>query len=172
MTTQLLLERPWLCPAALAGMVILGPFIGRWLLNRPALAWGLAGLSLAPLAALTLTPVGVLTVRGCTLQWALPTIGRVEVLANLVLFVAPVFLTALALGRPLAALLAGSALSAVVEAAQAFLPGRACDTNDWLNNTIGALIGAGLAYAAIRSAQTRTSHAVPRAGRNVDPEPR
>ncbi len=160
MTTQTLLEHPWLPPAALACMVILAAVTGLWLLDRPAIAWGLAGLSLVPLAELTLTPVGVLTVRGCTLQWSLPAIGRPESLANVALFVAPVFLVALALSRPLMALLAGSSLSAAVEAVQAFLPGRACDTNDWLNNTIGALLGAVLAFATIRAAHLRAQQAI------------
>lgn len=161
----MLLERPWLCPAVLACMVGLAPLVGRWLLDRPAVTWGLAGLSLVPLALLTLTPVGVLTNRTCTLQWALPTIGRVELLANVVLFVAPVFLTALGLRRPLTALLAGSALSVALEAAQAFLPGRACDTNDWLNNTIGAVIGAALAFAVLRAADRAGGAPAVRPGR-------
>ena len=165
MITNLLLEHPWLCPSLLAAMVALGPLVGPWLLDRPAAAWGLAGLSLAPVAALTLTPVGVLTNRGCTLQWALPTFGRVELLANVVLFVAPVFLTAIALRRPLVALALGSGLSAALEAVQAFLPGRACDTNDWLNNSIGAGIGAGLAFIVLRAAHVRRG----REGRGSSP---
>ena len=144
----------------MAFMVVFGPIVGRWLLDRPATAWGLAALSLVPLAALTLTPVGVLTVRGCTLRWALPSISRPEELANVALFVAPAFLVAIALRRPLVALLMGSALSAVLEAVQAFLPGRACDSNDWLNNTIGALIGASLALITLRVAPVRARRVV------------
>lgn len=136
-------------------MLLLGPLMGQWLLHRPAAAWALVALSLVPLAALTLTPIGVLVHRGCTLRWALPSIGQTEELANVVLFVAPVFLAAIAMRRPLMAVLAGSALSAAVETVQAFLPGRACDSNDWCNNTIGALIGAGLAFTALRAAHVR-----------------
>ena len=93
--------------------------------------------------------------QGCELAWALPTPGRVEVVANVVLFVAPVLLAGVALRRPLLALVAGSALSASIEVIQALATGlgRSCSANDWLANTIGALIGAALAWVALRPAR-------------------
>ncbi|WP_390620165.1 VanZ family protein [Cellulomonas timonensis] len=41
--------------------------------------------------------------------------------------------------------------SAGIEVVQALLTGlgRSCDTNDWLSNSIGAVIGAGLGWAAL-----------------------
>lgn len=43
------------------------------------------------------------------------------------------------------------ALSAGIEATQAVLPvrGRRCDTDDWSMNTIGALLGAGIAVVVL-----------------------
>jgi len=46
---------------------------------------------------------------------------------------------------------AGSGLSAMVEAFQAAVPtlGRSCDFGDWINNTIGAVIGSLLALLSL-----------------------
>lgn len=149
--TNLLLERPWLPPTALAVLVVVGPFVGAWLVTRPWLTGLLTGLSLLTVAALTLVPVDREPFASCVVQWALPTPGRVELFANVVLFVAPVLLTAVATRRPAIVLVAGSALSAALEGIQAAVPaiGRSCDTSDWLCNTIGAVIGALLAWAAL-----------------------
>ena len=71
------------------------------------------------------------------------------------LFVAPVLLLGIALRRPVAALLAGTGASVAREVVQAAVPaiGRSCDTNDWLANTLGAVLGAALALVALRRAQ-------------------
>jgi glycopeptide antibiotics resistance protein len=73
-------------------------------------------------------------------------------MANLVLFVAPVPLLAVATRRPVIALLAGSGLSLAIEVLQALATplGRSCSTNDWLANTLGAALGAVLATVAPR----------------------
>lgn len=158
MITTFLIEHPWISPAALVIFVMAGPPAGRWLLSRPTLAWGAFAASLVPLGLLTLTPVSrELDVR-CTVQWAVPTPGRVELAANVVLFVLPVLLAGVAIRRPLVALLAGLATSAIIEAVQAAALGlgRSCSTDDWLSNTIGAAIGAALALVALAWAQ-RTS---------------
>lgn len=67
------------------------------------------------------------------------------------LTVAPALLAGVAARRPLLIGLLLSAVSAAVEGLQALLPalGRSCDTSDWLSNTIGAVLGAGLAAAAL-----------------------
>lgn len=159
--TDVLLEHPWLSPAALALMVVLGPFVGRWLVTRPHVAWALTALSLAPVALLTLVPHDRVPFERCTVQWSLPTPGRVELMANVVLFVAPVLLVGVATRRPWLALLAGSALAVAIEATQAAVLaiGRSCDTTDWLCNTLGAVLGAVLAWVALRWAASwrRTS---------------
>jgi len=157
MIATLLVLHPWLSPLALGLLVVLGPLVGAWLVRRPRVAWVLFALSLVPVLLLTLVPVDRELFAVCTVEWALPTPGRVELAANVVLFVPPVLLAAVALRRPLAALLGGVVASAFVEAFQALVPalGRSCDTNDWLSNSIGALIGAGLALVALRPAARR-----------------
>ncbi|WP_248579358.1 VanZ family protein [Nocardioides sp. InS609-2] len=152
MITDLLLEHPWASPTALAVLVVLGPVVGWWLVARPRLAWWLTGVALLPVALLTLVPVDRELYARCTVQWSLPTPGRVELMANVVLLVAPVLLAGVATRRPLLVLAAGSALSAGLEALQAVVPaiGRSCDTNDWWCNTIGAAVGAVLAGFALR----------------------
>lgn len=155
MITTTLVEHPWLAPGLLVAVVAIGLLAGPWLVPRRRLTWWLTAASLLPVVALTLVPVDRELFAHCTVQWALPTPGRVELMANLALFVAPVLLAGLATRRPVLALLAGSGTSLVVEAVQAALPaiGRSCDTNDWLSNTLGALVGAALAWVALRRAQ-------------------
>ena len=155
MITTVLVEHPWLAPALLAAVAVAGLVAGPALLPRRRLTWVLAGLSLLPVLALTLIPVDRELFARCTVQWALPTPGRVELMANVALFVAPVLLTAVATRRPLLALLAGSGASVLLEAVQALVPaiGRSCDTNDWLSNTLGAVLGAALAWVVLRRSQ-------------------
>jgi hypothetical protein len=156
--STVLVEHPWLSPLALAMLVVLGPPVGWWLATRPRLAWTLATASLLPVAFLTVVPTGRRTIGGCDVAWMLPTPARVELAANEVLFVAPVLLVAVALGRPLLAVFLGSGLSVVIEVFQLLVSGlgRSCSTNDWLCNTIGALIGATLAWASLLLAQRRS----------------
>lgn len=157
MITNVLVAHPWLSPLALALLVVAGPLVGSWLVGRRRLAWTLFGASLLPVLLLTLVPVDRELFERCSVGWVLPTPGRVELMANVLLFVAPVLLAAVALRRPLVALLGGVAASALVEVGQALVPalGRSCDTNDWLSNSIGALVGAGLAVVALRLATRR-----------------
>ena len=122
-------------------------------------------LSLVPVVGLTLVPAAASRVDDvrCTVQFALPTPGRVELLANVALFLPPAFLGALRSRRPLLVLGVALAASAAVESLQAVVPrlGRACDTNDWMMNGLGACVGALLAVVvltiATRRGQTRTS---------------
>jgi glycopeptide antibiotics resistance protein len=153
--TDVLLDHPWLSPAALCLLVVLGPVVGTRLVHRPRTAWVLTGISLLPVAFLTLVPVDRVLVERCAVEWAFPTPSRVELMANVVLFVAPVLLVGVATRRPLAALVAGSALSLALEVVQALVPalGRSCSTDDWSSNTIGAVLGAALALAALRLAR-------------------
>lgn len=146
-----LLTVPWLMPATLALLIVFGPFVGSLLADRRKLDVVFAIASLIPIAALTLVPVQRELYGVCEIGVLLPTIGRVEVFANLVLFVPLALFAGVALRKPLLAFFAASALSAVIEVVQAALPviGRSCDTGDWLANTIGAAIGALLAAAAL-----------------------
>lgn len=158
MITTTLVAYPWLSPTAFACLVIAGPFVGAWLASRPRLAWALTAVALVPVLGLTLVPVDRQLTERCVAQWSLPTPGRVELMANVVLFIAPVLLGGVATRRPLAVLAVAIGVSAGVELVQALVPaiGRSCDTNDWLSNAIGALVGAGLATLALRRAGPST----------------
>lgn len=163
MISTILVVHPWLSPSALALLVVAGPFVGRWLTARRPLALALLAVALLPVVALTLVPTSREVDGRCELAWMLPTPGRVELAANVVLFVAPVLLAGVLLRRPLLALVAGTGLSAAIEVIQALATGlgRSCSTNDWLSNTIGALIGAALAWAALRLAREEPARARP-----------
>ncbi len=155
MISTLLVEHSWVAPTLLVVVVVAGLLAGPTLAAHRRLTWTLASVSLLPVLALTLVPVDRELFARCTVQWALPTPGRVELMANVVLFVAPVLLLGIALRRPVAALLAGTGASVALEVVQAVVPaiGRSCDTNDWLANTLGAVLGAALALVALRRAQ-------------------
>lgn len=157
MLSTFLVGHRWVTPVLLLVLVVAGLLVGPGLVRRPRLAWALAGLSVLPLLALTLVPTSRELVAGCEVQWAWPTPARVEAFANLVLFVGPVFLAGAATRRWLLAAAAGSASSALVELLQAVVPllGRSCDTNDWLANTLGSVLGGALALLVLRLARRR-----------------
>ncbi|MDQ1103735.1 VanZ family protein [Nocardioides zeae] len=154
MITTFLIEHPWLSPTALALLLVVGPLVGRLVAHRPGAAWVLTGLATVPVVVLTMLPTDRRAFERCEVAWTMPTPGRVELAANVVLFVAPVLLAAVATRRPLLVAVAGSALSALIETVQALAPalGRSCSTNDWLSNTIGVALGAALGVVALRLA--------------------
>ena len=131
------------------------PRSGRWTL------WALLALAALPVIALTLVPTSISRPDDlvCTVQFSVPTLGGVETLANIALFFPLTFFAALATRRPLLVLVAGSGLSAAIEALQAVAPaiGRACDTNDWMMNTIGTAVGVLLAWVTMTVAKGRDS---------------
>ena len=164
MITDVLLEHAGLVPVALLAVALLCIGIGYLVLRAGGsrrIAWILTALCVLPVLALTLVPASR---NGdhpvCTVQFALPTLGSVELLANVALFLPPAFFAALATRRPLQVLLAATGASAAIEALQALAPGigRACDTNDWLMNTLGIGVGvllAGAVTALVRSRAPR-----------------
>ena len=154
MITTLLVEHPWLSPTALAMLVICGPLVGRLVAHRPRAAWLLAGLAAIPVVVLTMLPTDRRAFERCEVAWSLPTFGRVELAANVVLFVAPALFASVATRRPLLVFVAASAFSALIETVQALIPaiGRSCSTNDWLSNSIGVAIGVIVAMIALRLA--------------------
>jgi VanZ family protein len=159
--STVLVGHPWLPPTALALLVLFGPFVGWWLTAPPWIARWLTAAALLPVAMLTLVPVDRQLSMRCEVAWSIPTVGRVELAANVVLFVAPVLLASAATHRPILAGVAASGLSAAVEAIQALIQalGRSCSTNDWLSNTIGVVIGALLGWLALRPAHATLPHA-------------
>ena len=123
----------------------------------------LAVISAVGVLALTMTPAG----DGgngtfCTVQFSVPFQG-IDTLANVALLFPVTLFAALLTNRPVWIVAAASGLSAAIELVQALLPdlGRACDTNDWFMNTVGAvlagLLGAGI-IAVDRRQRTRQAH--------------
>jgi len=155
--TTVLVEHPWLSPTALVLLITLGPLVGRLVADRPGTAWLLTGLGALAVLVLTVLPADRRASERCEVAWTLPTVGRVELAANVVLFVAPALFASVATRRPVLVLTAASLLSALIETVQALVPaiGRSCSTNDWLSNTIGAAIGVSLAVIALRLAGPR-----------------
>ena len=151
MITTVLVEHPWLTTVALVAAVVVGPVVGYRLIDRPHLATWLGLASLLPVAALTLSPTERDLERGCAVEWALPTLAAVELMANVVLFVPPALLFGVAVRRPLMVLVGASAASALIELIQAIAValGRSCSTNDWLSNTLGAALGTAIAASAL-----------------------
>ncbi len=170
MITDFLLEHSALVPGTLLGIALVCVAVGYAALRRgPAgmrLLLLLTGLSLLPVLALTLLPGGKgASDGGCTVQFALPALGRVELLANIALLLPAAVFATLATHRPWAVLAAGGGLSAGIEAVQAAVPavGRACDTNDWAMNCLGVVVGVLLARGTLaladRAAARRTDPA-------------
>jgi hypothetical protein len=95
-------------------------------------------------------------------QLHVPTLNILE-LANVALFLVPVFFAALATRRPLVMFMAGAGLSALVEALQGLIPslGRACDSYDWVVNTLGAAVGALLALGVLALAKRLVARTTP-----------
>ena len=154
MITNFLLDNSALVPAVFILIAVVcvgvGFLITRIRRCRQRILWVLVTLSVLPVVVLTLVPAaGRAGDSGCVVQFSVPTLTTVELLANVALFVPPVFFAALATRRPLLMLAAGAGGSAVIEAVQALVPalGRACDTNDWMMNTIGTVFAVLLASA-------------------------
>ena len=154
MITDFLLEHSALVPVALLALAVACVGVGILILRagRQDVLRALVVLSALPVIALTLVPAsGGLGVRHCEVQFSLPTLGSVELLANVALLFPLTFFAALATRRPLLVLVGATALSAAIEAVQALLPAiaRSCDTNDWAMNTAGAVVATSLAAALL-----------------------
>ncbi|WP_053204356.1 VanZ family protein [Jiangella muralis] len=156
MISTFLVEHAWAVPIVfvllLAGCLLLGAVLLRsGDRGRRVTRWLAAAAVLAALL-LTLSPGGAQPERTCTVQFAWPSLGGVETLANIALLLPVAFLATLLTRRPVLVAAAASAGSLLIETVQALVPaiGRACDTTDWEMNTIGAVAGALLAWSIIR----------------------
>lgn len=152
MISTLLAGSPTLVRVLFVIAVAASALLGWWLYRsrRFRLLTVLAALGLLGTLALTLSPSTGRAAAFCTIQFSVPLRG-VETLANVALMLPLALYAALRLGRPLRVLATVSALSALVELVQALIPalGRACDTNDWLMNSLGAAMGALFAMVII-----------------------
>ena len=153
MITDFLLEHAALVPIALLIIAVLCAGVGHVLLrtDRRGWLWAMVALTAAPVLALTLTPSNSGTLQRCAVQFSAPRLGSVELLANVALLLPLTFFATLATSRPRLMFVAGMALSATIEALQALVPaiGRSCDSNDWVMNTLGALVGASLGWVLL-----------------------
>lgn len=137
----------------LLALLVLGCSVVGWLLIRAAPRSRRATSALVAvsgLVALGLTLYPDSSDRGafCTVQFTWPDFGSVELLANgFLLFPLACFAVVLT-RRPLAVVLAGSGLSALIELVQALVPvlQRSCDTSDWASNSVGAALGGLVAW--------------------------
>lgn len=151
--STVLAEHRWLEPTAFLVLLTVAPVAAWWLADRQRPARWLAAAAVAVAAGLTLWPDDRRAFSFCEVAWSVPTLFHGDV-ANVILFLAPVGLIATATRRPVLAAAAAIAVSAGVELLQALAPslGRSCSTNDWLANSIGAVLGAALACAGLRLA--------------------
>ena len=151
MISTFLVEYPWLTTLALVLGLVVGPLVGYLLVPHRRLTGVLTALSVVAVLVVTMYPEARTPQPGC--EFSLPTLrlGAVESIANIILFIPPVLLAGVALRKPLLALAGGTVLSALIELLQLAVPafGRSCDTSDWITNTIGAVVGAGLAGIAL-----------------------
>src|ERR1044072_9961468 len=113
MITNFLLEHAALVPLAILVVAIACAVLGRFACGPPQVLWPLAALALLAVLGLTLVPaprsrIGEVT---CTLQFSAPTLGSVELLANVALFLPLVFFAALATKKPLPVLYTKHALA-------------------------------------------------------------
>ena len=158
MISTLLAENPTLVRILFVVAVAASAVTG-WLLYRSRRSRALvvlAAISLVGTLALTLSPSSGRATAFCTVQFSVPFQG-IDTLANVALMLPLALFAALRLRRPLPVFAAVSGLSALIELLQALVPtlGRACDTDDWFMNTVGAALGASLAVVVITVVQAR-----------------
>lgn len=157
--STLLVTVPWLAFAVLVAVIVVAPLAGLALVARPRTTAALLCAALVIVAGLTLYPEGERSaIVSCAVEWPYLAPTAVESTANILLFVPVSFLAGLRWRHPVLAIVGASALAAVVEIAQALVPaiGRACDTSDWITNTIGAVIGGLLALGTLSWHRRRT----------------
>lgn len=162
MLSTLLIEAPWLAFGVLIAVIVVAPVVGVWLARLPRLTAVLFGLAVVVTLALTLSPDGVPR-SDVTCNVGLPYLAptAVESTANVLLFVPVAFFAGVRWRRPVIAAVGASAFSVLVEVVQAVVPGigRACDTSDWITNTIGAVVGGVLAAVSVQWARRRVARA-------------
>jgi len=158
--STVLVEHRWLEPTAFLVLLVVAPVAAWWLADRPRPARWLAAAGVAAVAGLTLWPDDRRAFSFCEVAWDVPTPFSGDV-ANVILFLAPVVLLSAATRRPVLVAAGAVAASAGVELLQALAPwlGRSCSTDDWLANSIGAVLGGALAWIGLRAARVTAAPA-------------
>jgi glycopeptide antibiotics resistance protein len=147
-----LIENRWVTSLLLVSALMLSPLVGVWLSRRPGLACAATILAGLGVLIFVLTPVDRELFAVRTVEWSPLSLGRVELVANLLLFVPLSLCGAVWSFRPAASVVVASIFSLAIEVVQAAAPalGRSCSTNDWLYNTVGAMAGGVLGAVALR----------------------
>lgn len=154
--THLILSRPGVLIAVILGTVVLG--ILAWLLagavgwNRWAAVLAAAGLALA-LSVTLVRPSGHLPYRvgnplALCMHDSFSLQGGLQLL-NLAMLMPLAFFGTLATRRPISIALSCAAVSAGIEITQALTGLGICQEQDFLNNSIGAIIAAVIAWALL-----------------------
>lgn len=86
------------------------------------------------------------------------SVDGVSELFNALIFVPPVWCAALATRRPLAVLVAAVALSALIEILQPLVGRGLCETQDFLNNSAGAVVATALAAGCLALRDRTSAH--------------
>lgn len=158
MLSTVLAGVPWAAFVVLVAVVVVAPFVGVLLARAPRTTTVLLVAATLVVLGLTLYPDGAPS-SAATCSVGLPYLSptAAESVANVLLFVPPAFLAGIRWRRPLVAVAAASGLSAGIEALQAVVLGigRACDTGDWVTNTVGAVVGGLLAVVALTVVRRR-----------------
>ena len=147
MISTFLANNWWIVTAAIPAVIIVGLLLGVLLAPRPRATRVLLVVSVVLVLAVALYPEKIAPASGCYLSldyWSLDK-------PNVLLFIPPVLLAGVLFRRPWLAIAGGSLLSVLIEVIQLWVPsiGRSCDLSDWISNTVGAVIGAVLAFIAL-----------------------
>ncbi|MEU6174991.1 VanZ family protein [Streptantibioticus parmotrematis] len=159
MLRAILGANPDLVPAFLVLAVLFG--IAAWRLSRgrtPTWATILFGISLAAELTATLFPTGKHAAASHVCYYSYDfaaAFGDQQGLMNVAMYVPLGLFGVLALRKPLAVVAGCLLLSATTETLQALIPhiGRACDSQDFVTNSVGAIVGVGAAYLWISARQ-------------------
>ncbi len=128
--------------------------------------WAAIGLGLYLIAVLIvlLAPVSYAEIVRRITEWVLSLIGDaafgagwIEFTANVAMFVPLGFLLTILFRRHWVGVVVALLLSAGAEIAQAFIPSREASLRDIVANTVGAGVGAALAWIIVTRAERRAS---------------
>jgi len=138
----------WIVTAAIPAVIIVGLLLGVLLVPRPRVTRVLLVVAVILVLAVALYPETIAPASGCYFSLEYWSVDK----PNVLLFIPPVLLAGVLFRRTWLAIVAGSLLSVLIEVVQLLIPsiGRSCDLSDWISNTIGAIVGGLLAFAALQ----------------------
>jgi hypothetical protein len=151
--SNFLIEYSWAVPGAFVVLVlgcVAGGIVAMKLDRMGARILEVAA-AISAVAALVLafTPTDFRAYGACELVFDWPRLAAVESFSNIALMPPLAFALTMRFRRPFIVIVGISIGSALIELVQAMIPviGRACDAGDWEMNSIGAVLGAGVAWS-------------------------